>query len=94
VKTINIEIETSLGRNDIIDRVSGTLMDIEDRFGIEGHWNEGKDTYTFDRSGLEGQAVIQDGCVTVDIELGVLLGAFKSKIEDELRSQLEAALEE
>jgi putative polyhydroxyalkanoate system protein len=93
MKVINIEIETSLTRNDIIDRISGTLMDIEDRYGIEGHWNNEKDTYTFDRSGLEGQAVVQDGCVTVDIELGVLLGAFKTKIEDELRGQLEAALE-
>jgi putative polyhydroxyalkanoate system protein len=93
MKTINIELETSLSRNDIVDRIAGTLMDIEDRYGIEGHWNDSKDTYTFDRSGLEGQAVVQDGSVTVDIELGVLLGAFKGKIEDELRSQLEAALE-
>jgi putative polyhydroxyalkanoate system protein len=69
-------------------------MDIEDRYGIEGAWNDDKDTYTFDRSGLEGQAVVQDGCVTVEITLGVLLGAFKAKIEDQLRSQLEAALKE
>jgi len=87
---VRIDHSTSLSKQEVRDRVDGVMAKIEERFGISGSWNG--DTYKFKRSGVDGVAEIADGKVTVVMKLGLLLGAFRGKIENELRSKLEERL--
>lgn len=81
-----IEHRTTLKKNDIKQRVSEVMGEVERRFDLKGRWDG--DRYTFTRSGLDGLAVVEDGKVTVTITLGLLLSALRGRIESEIRARL------
>ena len=87
---LHIEHETGLSKEEIRGKLSDIMGKIEERFDLTGSWSG--DTYTFKRKGLDGKAVIMEKKVTVDMSMGMLIGAFKGKIENELKSKLKAGL--
>lgn len=87
---LHIEHQTTLTKDVIRGKLSDIMGKIEARYSLTGAWSG--DTYTFKRKGLDGKAVISDNRVQIDMELGLLLGAFKGTIEGELRDQLKAGL--
>jgi putative polyhydroxyalkanoate system protein len=87
-----IDMDVSLDHDEIVHRVTSVLEEIEVEYDLEGYWNADFTTYAFERSGIVGEAHVEDGHVTVDVKLGVLFGAFKGRIEEKLRERLEEGL--
>jgi len=64
--------------------------DLSSQFDVNYQW-EG-DHLTFKRSGAKGHLNITDEDLHVHLELGMLLRPFKSRIEQEIHSQLDQIL--
>ena len=66
----------------------------EKTFDVECTILEGdtSDTVQFKRAGVNGKMIVAADHFTVDCKLGLLFGAFKSKIEIETARQLDEAL--
>jgi putative polyhydroxyalkanoate system protein len=66
----------------------------EGRLGMECVYEEGKgeDLVTFTRSGVDGELKVTKDRFVLDARLGLLLGAFKEKIESEIVKNLDALL--
>ncbi|AOY89866.1 poly(3-hydroxybutyrate) depolymerase [Marinobacter salinus] len=68
--------------------VAETLaQDLSRQFDVNYEW-EG-DVLRFKRSGVKGHLTIDHADMHVHLELGMLLRAFKSRIEQEIHSQLD-----
>jgi putative polyhydroxyalkanoate system protein len=81
---------TTLNCDEIREKVGEVMGAVERRFDLKGHWDG--DKYVFKRSGLDGVASIEDGKVSVTMELGFLLSALKGRIESEMKSKLSEKL--
>ena len=66
----------------------------EERLGMECVYEEGKasDLVTFTRLGANGELKVTKDRFELDARLGVLLGAFRDKIETEIVKNLDALL--
>ncbi|MDQ2972071.1 MAG: polyhydroxyalkanoic acid system family protein [Pseudomonadota bacterium] len=68
----------------VVDRIAAAMTH---KFGIDSAW-EG-DILRIKRAGMKGEIEIAADSVRVRAQLGLMLGAFKSRIEDEIRHQLD-----
>lgn len=68
----------------VIDKVAARMAE---KFGTKGAWQG--DTYAFSGSGVKGGIAVTDADVHVTAELGMMLSAFRGKIEDEIRGKLD-----
>ena len=68
---------------------------VEEKFGMECTVIEGKDrdVVEFTRSGVDGKLLVTADAFELDARLGLLLGAFRSKIQVEIEGYLDALLE-
>ena len=66
----------------------------EERFDMQCTYEEGKseDLVTFTRSGVSGELKVTKNCFELDARLGLLLGAFKDRIETEIVKNLDLLL--
>lgn len=67
---------------------------VEAKFDMECTVLEGKtsDTVEFTRSGVKGELIVAADHFELHAKLGLLLGAFKSSIEGEIRKELDGLL--
>ncbi|QWT22397.1 polyhydroxyalkanoic acid system family protein [Bacillus sp. NP157] len=68
----------------VVDKVAAKMAE---KFGTKGAWQG--DAYAFSGSGVKGTIAVSDSDVHVVAELGMMLSAFKGKIEDEIRGKLD-----
>ncbi|MDI3260464.1 MAG: polyhydroxyalkanoic acid system family protein [Sinobacteraceae bacterium] len=61
---------------------------VRDKYGVEARWQG--NTLAFERPGVKGSIAVGADEVRVVVELGLLLGALKGPIEQEIRRQLDA----
>lgn len=87
---LNIEHQTKHSKEEIRSKLTEIMGKVEESYNLTGSWSG--DTYTFKRKGLDGKATIADNKVSVQMEMGMLLGAFKGKIESELKQRLKDGL--
>ena len=68
---------------------------VEEKFGMECTVIEGddRDVVEFTRSGVDGTLVVTADAFELEARLGLLLGAFRHKIETEIEGYLDALLE-
>jgi putative polyhydroxyalkanoate system protein len=68
----------------------------ESRFGMECTVIEGddNDVVEFTRSGVSGRLVVTASAFELDARLGLLVGAFRHRIESEIESNLDSLLAE
>jgi putative polyhydroxyalkanoate system protein len=68
---------------------------VEEKFGMECTVIEGddRDVVEFTRSGVDGRLVVTADAFELEARLGLLLGAFRHKIETEIEGYLDALLE-
>jgi putative polyhydroxyalkanoate system protein len=90
---IVIDLDVPLDQEEIADRVSAVLGEVEAEYGLDGFWNADRSIYAFERSGIVGEAHVEDGHVSVDVKLGVVFGALRKTIERKLRERLEEGLQ-
>lgn len=66
----------------------------EERLGLECVYEEGKvsDLVTFTRSGVNGELKVTKDRFELEARLGLLLGAFKDRIESEIVKNLDELL--
>ena len=66
----------------------------EEKFGMECTVVEGKtsDIVEFTRAGVEGRLVVDAGSFELTARLGLLLGAFRSRIEAEIEENVDEVL--
>jgi putative polyhydroxyalkanoate system protein len=67
----------------------------EQEFGMQCIYQEGRarDELLFTRPGVQGRLLATHNKVEINVELGALFRAFKSRIEDEIVKNLDALLE-
>jgi putative polyhydroxyalkanoate system protein len=68
----------------VVDKVGARMAE---KFGTKGAWQG--DTYAFSGTGVKGGIAVTDADVHVTAELGLMLSAFKGKIEDEIKGKLD-----
>jgi len=94
VPDIHIEREHSLGLAAARKLAFRWAEEAEERLGMECVYEEGQtsDLVTFTRTGVNGELKVTKDRLELDARLGVLLGAFRDRIEAEIVKNLDALL--
>lgn len=90
MSAIDVHRAHTLDKEHARDAAESLARDLSSQFDLDYQW-EG-DHLNFKRSGVKGQLNITDHDLHVHLELGMLLRPFKSKIENEIHSQLDQIL--
>jgi putative polyhydroxyalkanoate system protein len=67
-----------------------TADDLASEYDLQSEWHG--DTLRFSRSGVDGSMAVSAHEIRLDVKLGLLLGAFKSKIEQHIEHRLDELL--
>ena len=63
---------------------------LAERYEMSHYWQE--NSLHFERSGVSGQIDLEPGVIHINVRLGFLLAALKSRLEPEIDRQLDAML--
>lgn len=88
--TIHMQHAHNLGIEKARSAAESIARQLKEKLGIAYHWEES--ALKFARSGANGQILVQQGSVTVEVTLGLMLRPMKSKIEKEIKSYLDKTL--
>lgn len=93
---IHIEREHELGLAKARELAFQWAEEAEQRLDMECVYEEGRtsDLVTFTRSGVHGELRVTQDRFELHARLGLLLGAFKGRIEDEITGNLDALLQQ
>lgn len=72
------------------EKVNELFLKFKDRFGINLKWDG--DTVKLSGSGFDGVAKVFDDKVDINVNLGLMVSAFKGQIESGLQEQLNKRL--
>jgi|307.fasta_scaffold68045_2 putative polyhydroxyalkanoate system protein len=67
-----------------------TADDLASEYDLESEWQG--DTLRFSRSGVNGAMAVTGSEIRLDVKLGLLLSAFKTKIEQHIEHRLDELL--
>lgn len=87
MSVIDIHRAHSLDKAHAREAAETLAKDLSSKFDVNYDW-EG-DLLRFKRSGVKGKLEISEKELHVHLELGLMLRAFKSRIEQEIHSQLD-----
>jgi putative polyhydroxyalkanoate system protein len=87
MSTIDIHRAHSLDKAHAREAAETLAKDLSRQFDVNYEW-EG-DRLRFKRSGVKGRLEISEQELHVHLELGLMLRAFKSRIEQEIHTQLD-----
>jgi putative polyhydroxyalkanoate system protein len=88
--SINIERSHKLSHKKAVAAVDEVAAKIAQKFQVETKWE--KDNLKFTRSGVSGTIAVTPNLVTVNAELGFMLGFLKGTIEKEINTYLDKVL--
>jgi len=87
MSAIHIQRNHTLGKAEARSVVEDIARQMKSKLEIEYRWNG--DRLQFDRPGAHGRIDVTDTTVTVDIELGLMLTAFKGMVQDQINGYLD-----
>ncbi|MFM7204998.1 MAG: polyhydroxyalkanoic acid system family protein [Myxococcota bacterium] len=87
---INLKHAHNLDRASAKQKVQELFDAFSSRFGIKTRWDG--DTIVLSGSGFDGSAVVGDKDVDVNVNLGMMVSAFKGQVESGLKAELEKRL--
>ncbi|MDZ4697776.1 MAG: polyhydroxyalkanoic acid system family protein [Deltaproteobacteria bacterium] len=87
---ITIDIPHTLSRDEVRGRLERMREKLENEYGVACTWQG--EALKVQRSGLDGTVAIEDDRLTVRVKLGMLMGAFSSKIRDGITQKLTRVL--
>ncbi|MBE0485369.1 polyhydroxyalkanoic acid system family protein [Marinobacter sp.] len=90
MSVIDIHRAHSLNKVHAREAAENLAKDLSQHFDVNYQW-EG-DVLKFKRSGVKGQLDIAEDDLHIHLELGLMLRPFKSRIEQEIHSQLDQIL--
>jgi len=85
-----VEVERShqLSFEEAKARVEKIGKRLAEKHGLTGGWSS-DNRWEFKRTGAKGHVLLEEGKVSVKVELSMLLSALKGKVEQKLKSGLE-----
>jgi putative polyhydroxyalkanoate system protein len=90
LSSISIRRTHSLPRARAVEAVNAVAGRLQDEYGVQSRW-EGA-TLRFERAGLSGTLALSAAELTIDVELGFLLGALRGSIASGIERQLDEHL--
>lgn len=87
MSVIDVHRSHSLDHAHARDTAEALARDLSEKFDVDYQW-EG-DHLRFRRSGVKGQLSLSDSDIHVHLELGMMLRPFKSRIEQEIHTELD-----
>ncbi|KAE8545908.1 MULTISPECIES: polyhydroxyalkanoic acid system family protein [Marinobacter] len=91
MSVIDIHRAHSLDKEHAREAAETLAKDLSKQFDVNYQW-EG-DLLKFKRSGVKGQLDISEHDLHIRLELGLMLRPFKSRIEQEIHSQLDQIIQ-
>jgi putative polyhydroxyalkanoate system protein len=91
--TIQLTRPHALSLETLRERMGAVEERLNTKYGAQTSWTDDR-TLRVTGPGVDGTLVIGDASVDVNIELGMMLGAFKGKLEEGLTRQLERIVSE
>ncbi|ERS09724.1 MULTISPECIES: polyhydroxyalkanoic acid system family protein [Marinobacter] len=91
MSVIDIHRAHSLDKEHAREAAETLAKDLSKQFDVNYQW-EG-DLLKFKRSGVKGQLDISENDLHIRLELGLMLRPFKSRIEQEIHSQLDQLIQ-
>ncbi|MCC4270809.1 polyhydroxyalkanoic acid system family protein [Marinobacter nauticus] len=91
MSVIDIHRAHSLDKEHARQAAETLAKDLSKQFDVNYQW-EG-DLLKFKRSGVKGQLDISESDLHIRLELGLMLRPFKSRIEQEIHSQLDQIIQ-
>ena len=91
MSVIDIHRAQSLDKEHAREAAETLAKDLSKQFDVNYQW-EG-DLLKFKRSGVKGQLDISENDLHIRLELGLMLRPFKSRIEQEIHSQLDQIIQ-
>lgn len=76
-----------LGLKKAKTKVDKLAEKLAEDYDLESEWDG--NTLVFERSGLSGQLEVTKDAVNLQVKLGFLMAAFKPKIEEQLKANLD-----
>lgn len=87
MSVIDVHRPHSLDKEHAREAAETLAKDLSEQFDVNYQW-EG-DLLKFKRSGVKGQMTLNHADLHIHLELGMMLRPFKSRIEQEINSQLD-----
>ncbi|MBW0147581.1 polyhydroxyalkanoic acid system family protein [Marinobacter arenosus] len=87
MSVIDVHRPHSLDKEHAREAAETLAKDLSEQFDVNYQW-EG-DVLRFKRSGVKGQLNLSHADLHIHLELGMMLRPFKSRIEQEIHSQLD-----
>lgn len=87
MSVIDIHRAHSLDKSHAREAAETLAKDLSRQFDVNYEWDG--DLLRFKRSGVKGKLEISEQDLHIHLELGLMLRAFKSRIEQEIHSQLD-----
>ncbi len=84
---INLGKKHKLGLTKAKAKVNKLAKQLEADYDLQSEWDG--DTLVFERAGLSGQLEVTKDNVQLNMKLGFLMAAFKPKIEEQLKTNLD-----
>ncbi len=91
MSVIDIHRAHSLDKEHAREEAETLAKDLSKQFDVNYQW-EG-DLLKFKRSGVKGQLDISENDLHIRLELGLMLRPFKSRIEQDIHSQLDQIIQ-
>ncbi len=87
MSVIDIHRSHSLDKEHAREAAEALAKDLSNKFDLNYQWDG--DVLRFSRGGVKGRLAIERSQLHIRLELGFLLRPFKSRIEQEINSQLD-----
>lgn len=90
MSVIDVRRPHTLDKEHAREAAENLAKDLSKQFDVNYQWDG--DLLRFKRSGVKGQLEISHADLHIHLELGMMLRPFKSRIEQEINSQLDQML--
>lgn len=88
--TIHISRQHDLAPDQARAQVEKLAAQLQQELDASYHWDG--DTLRFNRTGANGYIAVKPDSIEVEVKLGMLLGAFKGKVEQAINDHLDESL--
>lgn len=86
--TIKISHPYTMPKAELVSKLDQLSAEMTSRYQLQCNWRS-PECLVFQRSGANGEIVVGDNDLDLTIKLGLMLGAFKSSIEGDIRRFIE-----
>ena len=87
MSTIHMVRNHTMGREGARRAVQDIAGQIRNKLDVDYRWDG--DILKFSRPGADGSIAVTDDTVTIDVDLGIMYGAFKDPIEQQIGTYLQ-----